>query len=67
MKTTKRVSLNADVSIGYGYLLHCCNKHQPVHINEMDIGDRWECVECEKPLLLRTQLGFYVVGANIDI
>jgi hypothetical protein len=64
---TKRVSLSADKSMGYGHLVMCCGKRQPVHIDQLNSGDWWSCMYCEKPLIIRIEDTWYIVGDNITI
>lgn len=64
---TRKVELDSNKSLGYGYLLYCCGKHQPVNINEMESGNWWECVSCYKPLLLKRDEGFFEIGNNVTI
>lgn len=67
MNVTHKVLLDGDNSLGYGHLLLCCGKRQQVHIDELQPGHWWECAICEKPLMLRTELGFFAVGENVTI
>lgn len=63
----QKVSLTPQMSTGYGHLLNCCGKRQPVHIDNMEDGDVWECVKCQKPLMLKHEGQHYMIGQNITI
>lgn len=62
-----RVSLTPELSTGYGHLLYCCGQRQPVHIDHMEDGDVWHCVDCEKPLMLKHHNRYYEIGDDITI
>lgn len=64
---TKRVLLDAEKSLGYGYLLTHCAKHQQINVNVLQDGDYWHCVECQKPLLINLDGQFYLIGENVTI
>lgn len=64
----KSISLDVDKSLGYGNLLYCCKKYQPVHVDELEPNDHWDCLYCNKPLLLKSSAGeLFLIGECVDI
>lgn len=65
-KVTTRISLDSSNSLGLGVLITCCGKRQPIHRYELEPGQWWECIECEKPLVLRNMEGdLYFIGEKV--
>lgn len=66
MKAIK-VTLSSDNSEGYGHLLFCCDRFQSVHIDALQDGDVWHCADCNKPLMIRSDDKWYLIGEDITI
>lgn len=62
-----KISLTPELSQGYGHLLYCCGKYQPVVDGALQENEIWNCVDCEKPILLRYGDEYYLVGQNVTI
>jgi hypothetical protein len=63
-----RISLGENNSLGYGHVLTCCGKRQPVNIRELEEdGEVWECSYCDKPLMVRIDGEWYEIGHEITI
>jgi hypothetical protein len=67
MKMTIKVSLDAEKSLGFGVTIQHCGKYQLINCDMMQPGQWWECSECEQPILLVTESGWFEVGNRILI